>query len=346
MEQHKIFKIQLKIPIELLKEQEQKEQKEHLYNINTHSISINATEIDIQLPIYLYTNYINPKDFSLENLPTNLTISTISATGKINCKTLLSNMWQYMKLHTDSILTIMYDGKVRSLLKAPFTKKKKRCFVNQITMEIRVNTEKKINIKIFRNGSFQMSGCKSIDDCNIILNKLITRLKTTLAIRENDKFVDVPFLEDLTDEEIRVHGFKIDMINSNFSVGYNINRDSLFNILKNKNVNCRYEPLIHACVNIKLPKYDNDLNIKTPSIFVFQSGNIIITGARNKDQIINSYNYIMTILNENYDKIVKKDIMNILDSSDIKEILEELEILHAEEKEKELDIIDDDNIIV
>lgn len=334
MEQCNILKIPLKIPKDLLNNNGQ------IHTINSKSININETNIDIQIPEF--SNYINSNDFLLDNLPTDLSISTISATGKINCKTLLGNIWQYMKLHNDSILTIMYDGKVRSLLKAPFTKKKKRCFVNQLTMEIRVYGDKKINIKIFRNGSFQMSGCKSIYDCNIIINKLISRLTSTLAIRENNKFIDIPFLEDVPIEGIKVYGFKIDMINSNFGVGYNINRDSLFNILRGMGVTCRYEPLVHACVNIKLPKNDDDINIKTPSIFVFQSGNIIITGARYREQIIKSYNYIMTILNENYDKIIKKDIMNILDSSDIKDILEELENLNTDEKE----IIEDDNIIV
>ena len=334
MEKQDILKIPLKIPKDLL------EISKTTYTITSKTINDNETEITIEIPKYI--NYINPQDFLLDNLPNNLLISTISATGKINCKTSLGNIWQYMKLHNDSILSIMYDGKVRSLLKTSFSKKKKRSFVNQLTMEIRVYGEKKINIKIFRNGSFQMSGCKSIEDCHIILNKLIIRLTSTLAICENNKFMDVPFIEEIPNEGIKVHGFKIDMINSNFGVGYNINRDSLYNILKAKNVTCRYEPLIHACVNIKLPKYDDDINTKTPSIFVFQSGNIIITGARHKEQIIKSYEYIMGILGENYDNIIKKDIMNILDPVDIKDILEELEYLNSDEKE----IVDEDNIIV
>lgn len=336
MENSNILKIPFKISSDLLDE----------YNINaisTKNANLDETELIIQTNLPIYKNYINPSDFSLENLPDNLMISTISATGKISCKMLLRNIDQYMRLHNDSILTVVYDGKARSLLKAPVTKKRKRSFDNQLTMEIRVYGDKKINIKIFRNGSFQMSGCKSIVDCNIVLNKLITRLKSTLAICENNKIIEIPFIEDIADKEIQVYGFKIDMINSNFGVGYHINRDSLYSILKSRNVSCRYEPLIHACVNIKLPNVDeNDKTTKTPSIFVFQSGNIIITGARYQNQIISAYKYIMKILNDNYDKIVKKDIMNILDQTDLKEILEELETMNMTEVVN----IEEDNIIV
>jgi TATA-box binding protein (TBP) (component of TFIID and TFIIIB) len=40
-----------------------------------------------------------------------------------------------------------------------------------------INGEPKINIKFFSNGSLQMSGCKTINDVNIVLNKIINKLK-------------------------------------------------------------------------------------------------------------------------------------------------------------------------
>jgi hypothetical protein len=50
----------------------------------------------------------------------------------------------------------------------------------------------------------------------------------------------------------------------------------------------------------------------------------------------------MSILTENYDQVVKKDIMNILDQSDIKEILEELELMNTTDNTS----VDEDNVIV
>ena len=46
---------------------------------------------------------------------------------------------------------------------------------------------------------------------------------------------------------------------------------------------------------------------KEVSIFIFEKGNIIITGARNLFHIIDSYNYINNIILSHVDEIIKKD---------------------------------------
>jgi TATA-box binding protein (TBP) (component of TFIID and TFIIIB) len=344
-----ILKIPLNIPNDLLKDKEKKQ----LGSYSTNNISIDTTnlyetDMVINLPsnVQEIKNYIDTSMFIVNELPKDLSISTISATGKINCKILLLQIDKYMKLSIDNVVTIKYDGKIRSLIKKPIQTRKKnntRSFDNQLTMEVIVTGEKKINVKIFKNGSFQMTGCKSIVDCNIVLNKLINRLTQNIAVynKEQNKIIDINFIEDVNYENISISGFKIDMINSNFKKGYNINRDALFEILKNKGIKCRHEPLIHACVNIKYT-IPNDPSDRTVSIFVFQSGNIIITGARNKDQIIKAYNWINLNLEENYNLIIKKDIMNMLDHNDIEEILEELKFINRED----INDIEEDNIIV
>lgn len=342
---NKTVKVAINIPYEMIKNG--KPINEYSTQITTNVINLEETKLDVN--ILEQKKYLDESLFTLEGLPQNMLISTISVTGKINCKILLENIDKYMKLSQDGILSIKYNGKIRSLEKKKSKSRKKvdtRCFENQLTMEVRVSGSKKINVKTFKNGSFQMTGCKSIVDCNIVLNKLINRLQTTIAIIEQtengNKIIDKPFIDNISEgNEIKVLTFKIDMINSNFSVNYLINRESLYNILLNKNINCRYEPCIHACVNIKYA-IPNDPNNKVVSIFVFQSGNIIITGARNKEQITNAYSYITNILNQNYQNIVKKDLINLLDNNDLKDILAEFETLNSDEN-----ILDDeDNIIV
>lgn len=342
-----ILKVPINIPLELIKNHDTTKiiSEYSTNNISINNIDLNKTELSIDLNNDI--EYIDNSIFKLDGLPSNLMISTISATGKINCKMLLENIDKYIKLSNDGILSIKYGGKIRSLeKKRPKNRKKSiRSFENQLTMEVRVFGDKKINVKIFKNGSFQMTGCKSIVHCNIVLNHIINRFKNTVALVDpvTNKIVEYPFIEDIADEnkEIKVYGFKIDMINSNFCVNYYINRDALFNILQKNQVNCRYEPCIHACVNIKFSiPFDQD--VKIVSIFVFQSGNIIITGARNKDQIIKSYDYIMDTLATHYNQIVKKDLINMLDNNDIKDILDELETLNIDE----INEIDDDNIII
>ena len=54
---------------------------------------------------------------------------------------------------------------------------------------------------------------------------------------------------------------------------------------------------------------------------MFQSGNIIITGAKNESQIIDSYNYITELLKENKEKIQKKELKSIFDDEEFSELL-------------------------
>jgi len=361
-------KVSIKIPWNSLQLNESIQENQFMISnasINTNVINLSETNVEITgstgssvglnlLESQRIKKYIDDNLYSLSGLPANMIISTISATGKINCKINLENIDKYMKLSADNIMSIKYSGKLRSLEKKKTRSRKHkdiRCFENQLTMEIKVNELKKINVKIFKNGSFQMTGCKSITDCNIVINKLIFRLTSILALMDKttNEIVEKPFIDEIVDpnNEIKVYAFKIDMINSNFSVNYLINRESLYNILLSNKINCRYEPCIHACVNIKF-QIENEYNPNTDankivSIFVFQSGNIIITGARNKNQICKSYEYINTILQNNYNNIVKKDLINLLDNNDLKEILEELENMGMDD---ELFTPDVDNIIV
>lgn len=60
----------------------------------------------------------------------------------------------------------------------------KRNFLNCITLIIQV--EKRINIKIFKNGVFQLTGCKNIDNVKRCLNVILTELS-----KANDRVIAV-----------------------------------------------------------------------------------------------------------------------------------------------------------
>lgn len=252
------------------------------------------------------------RKYNFNNIPNNLKISTLSACCKLNVDIYLENMFKYSKLDSKNICKIKYGKKYRGLNPEKSKKKKNsKEFFNQLTIEIySENSDKNINIKIFKNGSLQMSGCKSTEDCIIVLNKLIMYLKKTYALIENNIITEKPFcVLSEGNDNIIISNFKVILINSNFQVPFLIKRDELYNILIKDNINCRYEPCIHACVNIKYSENNN--GEKPISIFVFQSGNIIITGAKEVSKIINAYNYIKEILNDNIKQIVRKDI-NVL----------------------------------
>ena len=293
-------------------------------------------------------DYIDVKKHEITNLIDGICISTMCASCKLTSRLNIQNIEKYLQLDVNSILKVKpNNGNTRSLLiikdkpkrakkiiSTKTSKLDKNNFYNQITIVIRINegetndidTVPRINMKLFKNGSIQMSGCKSIASINIVLNKLVNKLKEIKCIIDNNKIVEKPFVEETKD--LSISNFKIDMINSNYQVKMQIDRLKLYQLLQKKKIKSSYEPCIRACVIIKfVPEMDNDAQ-KEVSIFIFQKGNIIITGARAKSHIIASYTYINNILLTHYDEIIKKN-----------EAVEEVLILNMyDELVKEIDI--------
>ena len=121
-------------------------------------------------------------------------------------------------------------------------------------------------------------------------------------------------------DEIQFSNFKVNLINTNFAVNYNINKEELLSLLTANGVFCIIATN-HACVNIKHKIIEGNKE-NTVSIFVFQTGNIIITGGNKSEHVKSAYNFIVNFLNKNKNKIMKKNIANILTIDDIKAVLE------------------------
>ena len=270
-------------------------------------------------------NYIDPKLLDLTLIPSNIKISTISATCSLGTNFMLNEIYKYFKLDISKIFTVKYAGKIKSLEQQKNKKKKRKSFQNQMTVEIKPDLldypDSKVSVKIFRNGSIQMSGIKSILAVNNIFTKLISEMKKQYGIIENGKMIDINFVEDI--DSLQVSKFKIDMINSGFQLDYQVNRENLYNKLLENKMECKFEPSIHAGVNIKfLPTGSK----KIVSIFVFESGNIIITGAKSSDNILESYEYISDYMKKNKDIIQKSKICNMLRNNISNEIKDMLKI--------------------
>jgi TATA-box binding protein (TBP) (component of TFIID and TFIIIB) len=70
----------------------------------------------------------------------------------------------------------------------------------------------------------------------------------------------------------------------------------------------KYQPDIHAPVHVKI-----DLGNKKPvTVFVFESGKILIMAAKRRDNIIGAYNYINQLLHENHEYVVKRNLVEII----------------------------------
>ena len=270
----------------------------------------------------------------IDNLPNGISISTMCATCKLNTELDIDNIEHNLQLNKNDIITVKISTTIiRTLLMQK--KKNKRTkknvqpiktkvinyFYNQITVVIRINegetddinNEPRINLKLFKNGSVQMSGCKSIKSINIVLNKLINKLKEIKAKIIDNKIIEIKFIENV--EALSINHFKIDMINSNYQVNMKIDRDKLYNILKSRNIKCSFEPCIRACVVIKFTPTTFNIEEKQVSIYIFLKGNIIITGARDREHIIEAYTYINNLL------ITHADEINIIDDDKNEQII-------------------------
>lgn len=164
--------------------------------------------------------------------------------------------------------------------------------------------EKPVSVKLFSNGAIQMTGCKNPHNAIEVLYKLFNELKKEKAILDIDnknKIIMKLFVNNLNMLDInKIDKFEIAMINSGFVIPFKIDRNKLHILLHQENYECTYDPVKHACVNIKY-EYPG----KKISIFVFEKGSIIITGAQNYIQIKSAYEFINIFLLKNHSKINK-----------------------------------------
>lgn len=266
---------------------------------------------------------------SISKLPEDLKISTITITCNFDSEFDIINIGKYIDLSMDGIVYVKYgndDNNFRSIIEQKIKKKKKKkkvkkVFYNQATVKINTKSEKPTNVKLFKNGSIQMTGCKNVINAIRVLTilcKELNKVKGVLDKKNMNKIICKKFVtkpENITMSTI--NKFQIGMINSNFNIGFKIDRDELYNVILNQDIECTYEPCVHACVNIKYKHTDD----KKVSIFVFESGAIIITGAKNQDHITGAYEFITKKLYENYNTIIKHDLSDLLKSVRMKEIM-------------------------
>ncbi len=270
---------------------------------------------------YNYKQYIVPDEMMFK-LPKGVSISTMCAKCKLGTELNIDFIKNHINLSEDDILTVKINNdNMRTLIEAK--KKKRRTkrktktssnpFYNQITVVIRINEgpyenmhdEPKINLKLFKNGSVQISGLKNIEFANRALNKLIYCLSQVKGKMIDGKIQEVSFVENKT--KLGIFDFEIYMINSNYMVNLMIDRTKLYALLLMKKIKASYEKCVRACVNIKYVPPEHNNEEKDVSVFIFEKGNIIITGARNFHHVIATYDYINNILLNHIDDIIKKD---------------------------------------
>jgi TATA-box binding protein (TBP) (component of TFIID and TFIIIB) len=283
----------------------------------SENLVVNHHQIDDDEPMYninensqeVFNSYTDARHFLEEN---GITISTITLDCKLHTLINVNIFSKNIDLKENGIASVKYgnrnDTATNRTIVNIHTKKKKlstKVFFNQVTILMRPtnNVERNyINIKVFKNGSLQMTGCKDMDDFNNVVHTLIKLLIKGTDITRNGITRHLNYITK--PDTIGLYDTKIRMINSNFQFRYKIYRERLSQLLVEHHnkytkdneigyVEHKYSSnSSHSCVNIKF-KYDEN---KNPSIFVFQTGSIIITGAKNLQHIIASYNFIQKII--------------------------------------------------
>lgn len=219
-------------------------------------------------------------------LPDDLTISTITVICKLDVKFDLIKILSKIDLKEGVIEYIRGMEVFKSLGTIKKHKIVTKSFRNQLSIGVFIKKKtglKLLSIKLFINGSLHITGCKELSDAVRAMNVLMT---------------------EINDDEYRINKInelKVVMINSGFKIGFNIDRDKLYKLVRDT-YTCSYDPTIHACVDMKI--MDGD---KIISVFIFESGSIIITGGNSLEQIVNTYQIVNKILLENYKKIVKNE---------------------------------------
>jgi hypothetical protein len=265
---------------------------------------------------------------------TPLRISTLVTTGHLGTNILLKTLFEQLK---DILIPIGYPGEgilkmehkdmvIGAASRDVLTKRRvsDKTFFNQSTLVIRkkrddaVGGYKEVNMKLFENGGFQMTGVTSEEFSRNTVLWLIDYLAANLR-------------QPISTTPLQIAKFAIQLLNSDYKMNTLAKRDELHRLLTSQyRLFSTLETTIYQGVNTKY--YYNEETPRNPAlqgicqcprpcpgqgdgksigackrvtISVFQTGSIIITGARNKAQLDEAYDYINTILKRHAREVLK-----------------------------------------
>lgn len=296
------------------------------------------------------------KNCSLIVRPTEtpLTISTITATGSVGCNINMASLYYNLTIDDVCDRSIRYDGFTyiewgqkgketlckglhkKMTIKHKRVKEGKR-FDKQITVILRryepsTFTFQYQNLKIFYNGMIQMTGLKSVEQGMWVLQYMIDTLRDIKIHRDPQIYGDDLSLSLYEPYILTPHDYSIRLINSNFCLGYAVNRRVLCNFLNTNGIYNVFEASRYPGVKIPFywregkasqdgfcdcdgqrctkrskgfPKEMGAVECHKITIIVFQSGSIIITGGQSMEQIKDAYTFITSTFAKIKDTVKK-----------------------------------------
>jgi hypothetical protein len=190
-----------------------------------------------------------------------------------------------------------------------YRSKKKQAFYNCFVMIIRIKFDKlfkEFHIKVFNTGKLEIPGLQSDAMFESVLENILLILQPfhnyTLSYKQTSDTV---------------------LINSNFNCGFFVNREVLFDILRNKyNIQAIYDPCSYPGIQCKF-YYNNDLaeqnghqisaenkqkytNITEVSFMVFRTGSVLIVGMCDETILKDIYKFLKILLKTEFKHICQK----------------------------------------
>lgn len=287
------------------------------FNSKVHSIDT-ITQYDIP------ESYLVLVD--LENkLPRGLSVATITLIFKTDAKFNLQNIGKHITIdkfnHIENV-TYKINGVSYFRTQNPSNKKKKNAFYNQVSLKVKINSKNKsMNIKLFYENSVHLTGCKKISDIIEVIEKLNHFFSEKKYVHKDGKFELVEFIDDTTKfNPVTIYDIKICMINTNFNIGYKINRNKVYDILYDKGTShididnkkkilLSFEKNIRPSIDIKYPILERtDPKSNFVSIFIFGTGAVLITGAKTVYELYQAYAFIIKLTTKYYRQIVNLEL--------------------------------------
>ena len=262
---------------------------------------------------------------------TPLRISTLVTTGHLGTPIQLRSLFEQIGAFLipigypgEGILKMEHKDQVVGYAARDILTKRRqsdKTFFNQSTLVIRKKRDdaiggfKEVNMKLFENGGFQMTGVTSEEFSRGCVVWLIAYLSANLK-------------QPISTKPLVIDRFAIQLLNSDYKMNTLAKRDELHRLLTSQyRLFSTLETTIYQGVNTKY-YYNEETNTmngicecpkpctgqgdgksvgacKRVTISVFQTGSIIITGARCRKQLDEAYVFMNTILKKHAKDVLK-----------------------------------------
>jgi len=271
-------------------------------------------------------------------IPTPLRVSTMTVIGNLGAQPDLKQLFDHGSFIPywwigEGIIKIEFGALKKGICMEDIlhiSTKTKKQFFNQSSLVFRLllpnGSYKETNIKLFKNGGFQMTGISSEEMARASISRLIA-LNVDRGVWPRGPEDHGPYIKSFT----------TCMMNSDYAIGKAIRRDRLYKILvESYGLWSSFEPTVYQGVNTKFFWNKNRPAAAPPGICVcptpcegggsgygignckkitispFRTGSIIITGAQQTEQLNDAYDFMNGVLRTHAADILRDDVQTTI----------------------------------